>query len=132
MKKILIVDDDEGLVMMLPEFFNKEAFAFINDYPVENFELEQIISLIKKDEPQIVLLDHSFSHSCNGLNVAKEISVIPLVVQPIVLSTSIFVLTNTDLMSKYIQFGVRHFPSKDFLRIVNCTIGICDCKEKYF
>lgn len=132
MKKILIVDDDEGLVMMLPEFFNKEMFVFVNDYPMENFELEQIVSLIKKEEPQIVLLDHSFSYSCNGLKVAQEISIIPPATQPLVLSTSIIVLTNDDLMSKYVQFGVSHFPSKDCLRIVNCVLEICDCKEKYF
>lgn len=132
MKKILIVEDDHGLVILVPEFFNKETFAFINDYSMENFELEQVVSLIKKEEPQIVLLDHSFSYFCNGLRVAKEISIMSPAIQPLVLSTSIFVLTNADLMSKYVQFGVRHFPSKDFLRIVNCVFGICDCKEKYF
>jgi two-component system response regulator VicR len=69
--KILIIDDDYAVLEILNEWLSEDGFQVIA-YP----ETDNILSLIKKFNPQLILLDYLLK-GINGGDLCTQIKSIP-------------------------------------------------------
>lgn len=104
MKKVLIIDDDEGILEALKatiEMFGYEAKT--------NTKGEMVIQLIKQFEPNVVLLDVLLS-GYDGRTITQEIrkhdkiSAIPIILMS----------AHPSAAKEYKNFGATDFLSKPF------------------
>ena len=68
---VLIIDDEEGIRHGLTNLFNKEGFIV---YPIDNFE--SAISIARKNEIDIALIDIRLKNNRNGIDLLKKLKLI--------------------------------------------------------
>jgi len=100
--KILAVDDEEAVVLLLHEFFSRRNYEVIKAYSGK-----EAIELVKKEKPQVVLLDIRME-DMSGLDVLKAIREIDKDVRILMLSA----LDDMDTISKARQLGADDYIPK--------------------
>ncbi|WP_017756630.1 response regulator [Calidifontibacillus oryziterrae] len=103
-KKILIVDDQYGIRILLNEVFLKEGY--------EMFQASngiQALSIIEKDRPDLVLLDMKIP-GMDGIEILKRLKEIDNTIE-------VFIMTaygELDMIQKANDLGARTHFSKPF------------------
>jgi two-component system, OmpR family, response regulator TrcR len=107
MRKILLIEDDTNLAFMLTDGLEGEGFKVLH-----LTKGEEVISALKKFQPDIILLDVNLKGVMNGFEVSKKIRQISQI--PIIFTTSRtqiediqegFQAGNVDYLKK--PFGIR-------------------------
>jgi len=119
MEKILLVDDDEGLLHFLSRFFQRKGYevtACLNG--------RAAIEKINKESFDLILLDYKMPEF-NGLDTLAEIKAVE-VKTPVIIMTA---YGTTDLTIETMKKGaydylVKPFDRKDLSRIVNDALAI--------
>lgn len=65
--KLLIVDDEEGLTQILKDYFEMKGFSVSVAYTGET-----AIALLKKEKPEVILLDLLLKGKLDGVDVLKS------------------------------------------------------------
>jgi DNA-binding NtrC family response regulator len=114
MEKILIIDDDEGLLHFLTRFFTRK------EYQVEAFNSAQAaLELITKESFDLILLDYKMPE-LNGLEALKQIKSTQ-VKTPVIIMTA-YGTTETAIDAMKLgayDYLVKPFDRKELSRIVN-------------
>lgn len=126
-RRILIIEDSESLVNVITSCFETfyTGFIFLNKEPV--ISTNEAVKAISENPCDIILLDHDLGSGNEGLEILEKISNKIKANEVRMLSTSISVITSKDLIKKYRQKGVEHFPGKNFLEIKKCLDDECKC-----
>lgn len=104
MIKLLIVDDEKGLCEYLKEFFGPRGYqVFIAT------KAEDALSLVKKENPQLVLLDINMP-DINGLEALRQIKKIAPQARVIMVTVS----DDSDTRDKAKALGADEFVRKPF------------------
>lgn len=107
-RKLLIVDDSEGIVSSLSLLFEGiDGFVVVKKTPV--LSVKDAILAIEETNPDIILLDHELSKGGGeGLEILQEIK-------------------DKGLKDAYRRNKIFHFPGKNILEIKKCISGNCGC-----
>ena len=121
--KILIIDDEESIVCVFKELLEIKGFEVADSGVFLFSRFVEILDIIKKFNPEIILLDHSLGE-LNGLKIINA-------VQKNAPAAIIFSIGSTVAGSlieeDYRKYGVVHFPGKDIKKILNCINKVCLC-----
>ncbi|TLS36695.1 response regulator [Pseudalkalibacillus caeni] len=99
-KKILIVDDQYGIRILLNEIFQKEGYE---TYQAANGV--QALSIVKSEDPQLVILDMKIP-GMDGLEILKRIKEMETKAQVIIMTA----YGELDMIHEAIELGaVTHF-----------------------
>ena len=114
MEKILIIDDDEGLIHFLSRFFKRKGFAV-----TACLKAREALEEIEKDDFDLILLDYKMPE-INGLDMLSKIKRIE-VKTPVIVMTA---YGTTDLAIETMKRGaydylIKPFDRKDLTHIVN-------------
>ena len=113
--KILIVDDDEDVLIVMKTILSKKGFNVVTAYSKEEGLLK-----IKEELPDIAILDVMMATHYEGFEMAKAINDDPLLNKiPILMQTSIEVLYTS---SPYVQDMAREFRKKDSYKDLNVLL----------
>ena len=103
--KILVVDDQIGIVSFLHDFFVQK------DYDVlQATNAKKAIQLVKKEQPALVLLDIKLGWGADGLHVLREIKKDMPDVR-VIMMTSII---DEDVMNEAMSSGADDYITKPF------------------
>jgi two-component system response regulator (stage 0 sporulation protein F) len=104
MNKILIVDDQQGILLLLDEVFKREGFAtFLASRGIEALEIAQNVKL------DVILLDIKLPFM-NGIEVLKRLKVtLPNV--PVVMMSA---YGEPAIREEAMELGASHFITKPF------------------
>lgn len=105
MKKILIVDDQQGIRMLLDEIFKKEGF--------ETFQVGngiQAVELLKNENVDLMLLDMKLP-GMDGLSVLKEVRETLNKKFPVMMMTA---YSEQQLIEQALAFGDVQYLTKPF------------------
>ncbi|OEF99858.1 two-component system response regulator [Vulcanibacillus modesticaldus] len=103
-KKILIVDDQYGIRLLLTEVFNKEGYQ---TFQAANGK--EAIIIVRKESPDVVLLDMKIP-GMDGLEILKHIKKIKNDLKIIMMTA----YGELDLLEEAIQCGIVTYFSKPF------------------
>lgn len=104
MKKILIVDDEQGIRLLLEEVFKREGLAtFLAASGIEALEI------IRKVKLDAILLDLKLP-SMDGKEVLKRIKITLPNVPVVIMSAS----GEIDLIQETMELGASHYMIKPF------------------
>ncbi|QBP43158.1 response regulator [Paenisporosarcina antarctica] len=104
MKNILIVDDQQGIRLLLDEVFKRDGLATF--LAASGREALEIVQKVKID---VILLDLKLP-SMNGLEVLKRIKII-LPNVPIVMMSA---YVDDNLIQEAMELGATHYMTKPF------------------
>ena len=104
MKKILIIDDEKVLGMLIKEFLESQAFeVFFSPSGIKGLDL------FKKNSPDLVILDVNLP-GLNGVTICKRIRAIELTVPICMLSAN----TDTEIIVEALNEGADDYLTKPF------------------
>jgi len=106
MDKILLIDDDEGLIHFLSRFFQRKGYAVTSC-----FSGQEAVEIISEKKFDLILLDYKMPE-LNGLETLKKIKS-SKVKTPIILMTA---YGNTDLAIEAMKYGAYDYLVKPFER----------------
>jgi len=123
MKKILIMDDDESVVFALKRLLEVEGFGVADSGVFLFSRLVEILDIIKKFNPEIILLDHALGE----LNGLKIINAVQKNAPAAIIFSIGSMIAGSSIEEDYRKYGVVHFPGKDIKKILNCINKVCLC-----
>ena len=123
MVKILIIDDEESIVFVFKELLEVKGFEVADNGVFLFSRFVEILDIIKKFNPEIILLDHSLGE-LNGLKIINAVQ--KNAPAAIIFSISSMV-AGSSIEEDYRKYGVVHFPGKDIKKILNCINKVCLC-----
>lgn len=103
-KKILVVDDQYGIRILLTEIFNKEGY---DTFSAENGE--EALSIVRRKKPRLVLLDMKIP-GMDGLEILKRIKRLND-------ETKVIIMTaygELNMINEAMAVGAINFFSKPF------------------
>jgi CheY-like chemotaxis protein len=101
-KKVIVAEDEEANFLLLTEFLEPTAIQIIHAR-----DGQEILELLKKNEPDIILLDMKMP-KMSGFEVIKEIRLVNKAV-PIIAQTAYTMIGDKD---KIIKAGCNDYISK--------------------
>lgn len=105
-RKVMVIEDDPMMVVLLTTFLMMEGFSV--EIPKNN-QMEGLLSAIRDEQPQTVLVDVNLAHG-SGLDLVRKIRR-----EPEVKDTSILMVSGSNLKKECIQAGADGFIMKPFM-----------------
>lgn len=105
MIKILAVDDEQGMCMIIKETFAPMGFTVLTAN-----DASEAIAVVKKEKPKLVFLDIRM-HGKSGLDVLQEIKAIDKSIRVIMLT----MVTDVAVKQKALGLGADDFVTKPFM-----------------
>ncbi|MCF8348821.1 MAG: response regulator [Bacteroidales bacterium] len=113
-KKIVIVDDDIDIITVVEAILKSKGYEVLSAH-----DKKQGIELLKKEKPDLAILDVMMTTHFEGFELAKEIlDDAELKNMPIVIQTSIDVLTTTKPSVQAMAREFRKDPAYSDLRVI--------------
>ncbi|MDP2724207.1 MAG: response regulator [Bacteroidales bacterium] len=113
-KKIVIVDDDIDIINVVEAILTAKGYVVLSAN-----DKKQGIELLKKDKPDLAILDVMMTTHFEGFELAKEIIDDPeLKDMPVIIQTSIDVLTTTKPSVQAMAREFRKDPAYSDLRVI--------------
>lgn len=103
-EKLLIVDDQYGIRVLLTEIFKKEGYV---TYQASNGF--QAIDIVKNDHPQLVILDMKIP-GMDGIEILKRIKVIDKNIKVILMTA----YGELDIIQEAKELGANRYFAKPF------------------
>lgn len=122
--KVLIIDDEESIVCVFKELLKIKGFEVADSGVFLSSRLIAILDIIKKFNPEIILLDHVLGE-LSGLEIIKDVQKNA----PDAIIVSISSMVSEFLEEDYKNCGVVHFPGKNINKILNCINKVCLCSH---
>lgn len=112
--KILVVDDDIDIITVVKTILTKEGYEVIT----ANDKIEGL-KKVKSEKPDLAILDVMMTTAYEGFEMAKELVEDPeLKDMPVIIQTSIEVLTTTKPYVQEMARQFRHNPTFTELRVI--------------
>lgn len=103
--RLLVVDDQDGIVSFLYDFFSRK------DYDVlQATNGKSAIQLVRKENPDIVLLDIKLGWGINGLEVLKQIKDLSPRTRVIMMTS----VSDEDVIKRAFDLGADDYVIKPF------------------
>ena len=103
--KILVVDDQVGIVSFLYEFFTSKGYEVI-----QATNGNKAIQMVRESSPTIVLLDIRLGWGKSGIDVLREIKQISPAVRVIMMTS----ITEEDVVKEAFDLGAEDYIVKPF------------------
>jgi len=103
--KILVVDDQVGIVSFLYEFFSHKGYDVL-----QATNAKRALQLVKSESPSLVLLDIKLGWGKNGIQILKEIKEITPKVKVIMMTS----VADEDVIEEAFSLGAEDYIIKPF------------------
>ena len=103
--KILVVDDQVGIVSFLYDFFEHKGYSV-----VQATNGKEAVNLVKRESPEIVLLDIKLGWGKDGIEVLKEIKEVAPAVKVLMMTS----VDEEDVINEAFNIGADDYIIKPF------------------
>jgi two-component system response regulator (stage 0 sporulation protein F) len=103
--KVLVVDDQSGIVAFLYDFFTQKGFNVL-----QATSARKALQLVKKENPPIVLLDIKLGWGKDGIDVLKEIKEVAPRTKVIMMTS----VSDEDVVKEAFDLGAEDYITKPF------------------
>ena len=104
-RKILVVDDEIGIVSFLNDFFVRKGYDVL-----QATDAKRAVQAVKKESPDLVLLDIKLGRGKSGIDVLREIKEIKPR-QRVIMMTGV---TDKKIMQEAFRIGADDYITKPF------------------